>query len=372
MQDKRLQDLTLAELWELFPIVLTPHNPQWTYWAEEEIRWLSSILAKYSPAINHIGSTAIPEIQAKPIVDILVEVSPEFEWLKIKKLLESNGYICMSESETRISFNKGYTPAGYADRVFHVHVHRTGDNDEILFRDYLIANPESAKEYERLKHSLLPKYKNNRDGYTEAKTEFINRITALAKSSMEKRIADICIETRRLILRRWHENDADALYRYASDRRVSEMALWPQHTSVEMSRQVIRDFFIPNPFNFAIILKENNEPIGCIGLVPPGDEHFIPRQNEREVGYWIGYPYWGKGLTTEALNSLIVFCRDNLRLNSFLITTDAENKASQRVAEKCGFTFIADTDNSGIPTKVFRLSFVNATNQKIKNSDMKR
>ena len=78
--------MTLEELWELFPIVLTPHNPQWTYWAEEEIRWLSSILAKYSPAINHIGSTAIPEIHAKPIVDILVEVSPEFEWHKIKKL----------------------------------------------------------------------------------------------------------------------------------------------------------------------------------------------------------------------------------------------------------------------------------------------
>uniref|UniRef100_UPI0025AA2165 GrpB family protein n=1 Tax=Muribaculum intestinale TaxID=1796646 RepID=UPI0025AA2165 len=101
----------------------------------------------------------------------------------IKKLLESNGYICMSESETRISFNKGYTPAGYADRVFHVHVHRTGDDDEILFRDYLIANPESAKEYERLKHSLLPKYKNNRDGYTEAKTEFIKHIVRLAKTN---------------------------------------------------------------------------------------------------------------------------------------------------------------------------------------------
>ena len=175
--------MTLEELWELFPIVLTPHNPQWTYWAEEEIRWLSSILAKYSPAINHIGSTAIPEIHAKPIVDILVEVSPEFEWHKIKKLLESNGYICMSESETRISFNKGYTPAGYADRVFHVHVHRTGDNDEILFRDYLNRNPALAHEYETLKLGLLPRYRNDRDGYTEAKSGFVGKIIGLAKTA---------------------------------------------------------------------------------------------------------------------------------------------------------------------------------------------
>ena len=182
MQDKRLQDMTLEELWKLFPIVLVPHNSQWHMWAAEEIRLLSSILAKYSPAINHIGSTAIPEIQAKPIVDILVEVSPEFEWHKIKKLLERNDYICMSESHARISFNKGYTPAGYAAKVFHVHVHRTGDNDEIHFRNYLIAHPVSAKEYEELKLSLLPEYKNNRDGYTEAKTEFVKKIVRLAKS----------------------------------------------------------------------------------------------------------------------------------------------------------------------------------------------
>ena len=171
--------MTLEELWELFPIVLTPYNPLWSVWAEEEIRWLSTALSEYSPIINHIGSTAIPDIQAKPIVDILVEVSPEIEWQPIMEILEHGGYIRMSESGTRISFNKGYTPAGYADKVFHVHMHRTGDNDEILFRDYLIAHPKSAKDYEALKLSLLPKCRNDRDGYTEAKSEFITKIMKL-------------------------------------------------------------------------------------------------------------------------------------------------------------------------------------------------
>ena len=116
MQENRLQDMTLEELWELFPIVLSPHNPQWSVWAEEEMRMLSSLLAQYHPIISHIGSTAIPDIQSKPIVDILVEISPDIEW-SLKDILERNGYICMSESETRMSFNKGYTSVGYAWKI---------------------------------------------------------------------------------------------------------------------------------------------------------------------------------------------------------------------------------------------------------------
>ncbi|MCM1020586.1 MAG: GrpB family protein [Muribaculum sp.] len=94
--------------------------------------------------------------------------------------MEKAGYICMSESNNRMSFNKGYTPTGYAKRVFHVHIHAPGDNDEIRFRDYLRMNPSVAKEYETLKLSLLPKYRNNRDGYTVAKTEFINKVLTSA------------------------------------------------------------------------------------------------------------------------------------------------------------------------------------------------
>lgn len=175
------------------------------------------------------------------------------------------------------------------------------------------------------------------------------------------------INTNRLTLRRWRENDAEALYKYASDGRVSEMALWPRHTSVDMSREVIKDFFQPNPFTLAMVLKETNEPIGCIGLVPAGAEHYKPFANEREVGYWIGFPYWGKGLTSEALKSMIEFCRNNIRLDSLLITTDAANKASQRVAEKCGFTNFTDYDNNGTPSKAFRLSLSSLVIRKVED-----
>lgn len=182
MSERNLKDMTLAELWDLFPVALTTYNPDWSEWADDEMSELSTLLRYYSPIINHIGSTAISNIQAKPIIDILVEIAPDNDWQRVRETMEKSGYICMSGSDTRMSFNKGYTSKGYADKVFHIHFHRIGDNDEILFRDYLIAHPEAAKEYERLKLSLLQKYRHDRDGYTDSKSEFVRRIVALAKN----------------------------------------------------------------------------------------------------------------------------------------------------------------------------------------------
>lgn len=173
--------MTLEELWQLFPIFLTPHQPKWKDWAKVEIDNLSALLSEYAPVINHIGSTAISGIQAKPIIDILVEIALEADWQRARATMEDAGYICISVSENRMSFNKGYTPEGYAEKVFHIHFHVVGNNDEILFRDYLNSHPKVAREYEKLKLSLLPKYKHDRDGYTDAKTEFVRNIVRLAK-----------------------------------------------------------------------------------------------------------------------------------------------------------------------------------------------
>lgn len=166
----------------------------------------------------------------------------------------------------------------------------------------------------------------------------------------------VTIDTPRLSLRHWQVNDAEALFKYASDSRVSRMALWPTHTSVEMSREVIEQIFIPNTESFAIVLKETYEPIGCIGLVPNGLEHLSSTMSGREIGYWIGYKYWGMGLVTEALTALIKYCRDTLHIDSLLITTDSRNIGSQRVAEKCGFKYDRDFMLDGIESKAFSLT----------------
>lgn len=181
---KKLSEMTLDELWQLFPIILTEHNPHWSEWYAEEVELLKSLLP-LDLSYYHIGSTAVNGIMAKPIIDIIIAASADYELIQAAEILEKHGYIKMSESKTRISLNKGYTENGFAERVFHIHLRLKGDTDEVLFRDYLNAHNGVAKQYERLKIELWEKYEHDRDGYTNAKTEFVNKYTKLAKSDNE-------------------------------------------------------------------------------------------------------------------------------------------------------------------------------------------
>ncbi len=184
---KELSEMSLEELWKLFPIYLTEHRDYWPKWYEHEASILKQILPiDLDLQINHIGSTAIHGIRAKPIIDILIEV-PSVAALKIvKEQMVASGYICMSDSGNRLSLNKGYTQKGFAQRVFHIHLRLMNDNDEIYFRDYLNTHPEIAKEYESLKLALWERYEHDRDRYTMEKTEFVAKHTKLAKEFFMK------------------------------------------------------------------------------------------------------------------------------------------------------------------------------------------
>lgn len=182
---KKLSEMSLEELWELFPIYLTEHQDCWSEWYEEEQNILKKILpAKSDLQIYHIGSTAIHGIWAKPIIDILVEIPDAATLIIVKERLIQNGYICMSESDQKISLNKGYTEQGFAERVFHIHLRLLNDKDEIYFRDYLNEHTKIAEAYENLKLNLWKKYGHDRDQYTAKKTEFVNKYTRLAKESL--------------------------------------------------------------------------------------------------------------------------------------------------------------------------------------------
>ncbi len=178
---KKLSEMTLDELWQLFPIFLTEHNEKWNLWFNEEKQNILNF-TPFNVKIHHIGSTAISKIWAKPIVDILVETESRKEMQELAHIMESEGYILMNESNIpRISLNKGYTADGFAERVFHIHLRINGDNDELYFRDYLNKNPNIAKKYEKLKLDLWKQYKHDRDGYTNAKTDFVKKYTKIAK-----------------------------------------------------------------------------------------------------------------------------------------------------------------------------------------------
>lgn len=180
---KELSEMSLEELWELFPIFLVAHDDKWNIFYDEIESFLKNILSECPvERISHIGSTAISGIWAKDIVDVLIEISKDSDIQNTAKVIEKNGFIRMSAEEDRISFNRGYTKDGFADKVFHVHLRYTGDNDELYFRDYLNEHTQIAKEYEKMKLKLWKMFGHNRDAYTDAKTEFVKKWTSEAKN----------------------------------------------------------------------------------------------------------------------------------------------------------------------------------------------
>lgn len=147
------------------------------------------------------------------------------------------------------------------------------------------------------------------------------------------------IETERLILRPWQEEDAEALYRYAREPSIGQAAGWPPHTSVNNSREVIRTVFAA-PETYAVVLKGSNEPIGCCGLLfADSMPHAGLKSDEAEIGYWIGKPYWGQGFIPEAVTALLDRCFKELKLSAIWLVYYDGNHPSRRVAEKCGFVY---------------------------------
>ena len=145
------------------------------------------------------------------------------------------------------------------------------------------------------------------------------------------------METDRILLRKWRESDARALFKYAGDPDVGPRAGWPPHKSVEESLQIIRTVF-NTPTMWAVELKDTGEAIGCVGYLPASESNLQIPDDQCEVGYWIGKPYWGNGICTEALRMVIDYCFNEKHFTTLWGDYFPSNPASGRVMQKCGFT----------------------------------
>lgn len=155
--------------------------------AQDEMVHLKNILpAEHILDIQHVGSTAIPGMVAKPIIDIQVAVdSLETAKQFVINILEANDYVYWYDNPDpeHMFFVKGMPPYG-KQRTHHVHMYETSCRqwaDKMFFRDYLIEHPEVAQEYAALKEKLAAEYTHQREGYTDAKKEFIERILKRVK-----------------------------------------------------------------------------------------------------------------------------------------------------------------------------------------------
>ncbi|GLX68881.1 GrpB family protein [Paenibacillus glycanilyticus] len=177
------------ELGRLYPITVVPYDANWTSQFKNEKQILMNMLSsEIALRIEHIGSTAVPNLSAKPTIDIFVEIPKEN---KVRELIISkmtqNNYIHMTEQNNYLMFVKGYSPKGLEKESFHIHMDTKDSDffsDRAYFRDYLRANPTVAKQYEELKFNLAEIYKYDREAYTDNKADFVSKITKLAKEKL--------------------------------------------------------------------------------------------------------------------------------------------------------------------------------------------
>ena len=144
------------------------------------------------------------------------------------------------------------------------------------------------------------------------------------------------MESEKIILRPWSENDAEILFKYASDPDVGQGAGWSPHKNVEESLEIIRTYF-KNDHTWAIVFKETGEAIGAMGYMLPDESNIVIGGNDVEVGFWVAKPYWNQGICTEALRLLIDYCFNEKNVQNIWGDFFVDNPASDRVMEKCGF-----------------------------------
>ena len=178
------------ELGKKYPVVVMKYNPGWKKRYEQEAKFLKS---QFSPKViirtEHFGSTAVPGLAAKPVIDILVEIA-SFKTARSEIIPELKrrgyGYNWVSNQPKppgHMMFMKGYDREGARWLRYHLHMVPAGHPfwDRLLFRDYLRKHPQTCRSYEKIKYRLAELYRNDREAYTDGKAEFVERVTAKAK-----------------------------------------------------------------------------------------------------------------------------------------------------------------------------------------------
>lgn len=320
---KQLEEMSREELGKLFPVTISPHNPLWANLYATEKNVIEKMIGPSNIVrIEHYGSTSIPGIQAKPTIDILLEV---YDYVDTEELIEKFakiGYKYSSQKNNpppHMMFMKGYSEG----QAYHVHVRYSGDWDELYFRDYLILHPEVAKEYENLKLKLKEKYEYDREAYTWGKSEFIKEVTEKAKKELQKRKA---FDEARLI----KVNELDKLLNlykqlHPEDPELDEgilHRLWQNIFDDPNLLYIVieKDGILVSSCTLAIIknLTRGGRPYGLI-------ENVITHED-----------YRNKGFGTVVLNKAVALAKDN-NCYKVMLMTGSKREETLRFYENAGF-----------------------------------
>ena len=217
-------------------------------------------------------------------------------------------------------------------------------------RDWFFTHTDYAAVYSYMKYTNLPSYATAASlgmrrvkEYPDPKDGicYVYRIT---RKEWKKRTFRT-LQTQRLLLRPWREEDAETLYQYAKEPEVGIPAGWMPHTSPEHSREILRTV-LRKPTVFAVCLKDGT-PMGNIHLNFETD--MSDREDECELGYWLGKPFWGQGIIPEAARELLRYAFEELGVNAVWCGRYDGNEKSRRVQEKLGFVYHHTTHGLEVP-----------------------
>ncbi len=333
-----------------YQVEVLAHDPQWVARFRQEANLVRSILGEQIVAVHHIGSTSVPDLQAKPIIDVLLEVRDIEELDRHNQSMREQGY------EPRGEFGlprRRYFPRTVdGRRVSHVHSWQSGDTEiqrHLDFRDYLYSYPQTREAYGRLKVDLAEKFSDNREQYVEGKHAFCQEIERRA-IAWGHAVRAQTLQTEGLTLRPLNPAQLDhylnrpsqleaALHLHLSENVVTDTVRRAMRTKLHRSAGVELKQLLWNTYWLAII-RDQAYGAGLIGF--KGD----PRQDGTvEIGYGIDASVRRKGYTTEAAAALIKWAFAQPECHAVVACTEKNNIASIRVLEKLGFSMVTETND---------------------------
>ncbi len=163
---------------------LVPYQKEWEYAFEQEKKQIKRILGNTAIDIRHVGSTAIPGMDAKPVIDILVGVKELHRDPEMEERLRSVGYEFQHQKESDLLYVKN----AHTEHTLHLHMLKYNGihwKSYISFRNFLIKNRDMAEKYRQLKHSLLSRFKGNKEAYKKNKEEFIQDVLEQAEEQKQ-------------------------------------------------------------------------------------------------------------------------------------------------------------------------------------------
>lgn len=313
-------------------VVIVPFNPDWPRMFEEEKQHLLDCLPhKIIKRIEHFGSTAIPNLSAKPIIDILVEVTSLEETKKVVvPILTAQGYDYFwrpTHGDDGLSFYAWFIKRdANGTRTHHIHMVESEFEhwDRLLFRDYLIEHPRLLKKYQQLKLHLAKTFPNDRSAYTNAKTEFIVKTTMLAKEYYNMR--------KSLVTRRAELSDVDAITEIYNEAILTTTATFDtEPKSITERLQWFQSHDKRHPI-WVVVLGE--KVLGWISLSKWSER--AAYNDTGETSFYVKSEYRGQGIGTILMQTLIKEAQQ-LKYHTIIARIAGESDVSLHVHENFGF-----------------------------------